>query len=193
MYTERLLNTDERIRLLRRPHPASVARPALAGLLMALVAFGLLLLAGRLDSLDSDGGTGALLNMLGDEPRWTLGWLALGLLLAGLLICGLTWLSWRSTEYAVVAGANSGRLLRVSGILSKHASEAPLEKINDLVLVEPLWGRLLGYGDIQVKTGNDYSGQVFAFVPDPRGFYAVTRSLRPQANQPRQDGPVSNW
>ena len=49
--------------------------------------------------------------------------------------------------------------------------------VNNLALYEPLLGRLLGWGHIEIETGNDYDGDRLEHIPDPHGFYQVWKTL----------------
>jgi hypothetical protein len=53
----------------------------------------------------------------------------------------------------------------------------PLAMVNDLVLYEPLLGRILGWGLVDIETGNDYHGDRLEYVPNPGAFYAAWTAL----------------
>lgn len=60
-------------------------------------------------------------------------------------------LQWWSEEYLIT----DRRVLQTEGIINKRTSDSALEKVNDVVLVQSFFGRLLGYGDLEVVTGSD--------------------------------------
>ena len=49
------------------------------------------------------------------------------------------------------------RVLKVEGILKKRSADSSLEKINDAVLEQSVFGRMLGYGDLDILTANEQS------------------------------------
>lgn len=75
--------------------------------------------------------------------------------LIGLLV-SLAWLakiywSWWAQDYLVT----NRRVLKVEGIINKRAADSSLEKINDAVLEQNLWARMLNYGDLDILTAAD--------------------------------------
>jgi Bacterial PH domain/Short C-terminal domain len=77
------------------------------------------------------------------------------LVLAGLVI-SIAWLvkvywNWLSEDYIVT----NRRVLKVEGIINKRSADSSLEKINDAVLEQNLFGRLLNYGDLDILTAAD--------------------------------------
>lgn len=63
-------------------------------------------------------------------------------------------LSWRMNVYALT----NRRVVEITGVLSKRVSDSSLEKLTDVVLTQSLFGRMLGYGDIEVLTGAAKAG-----------------------------------
>jgi uncharacterized membrane protein YdbT with pleckstrin-like domain len=55
-----------------------------------------------------------------------------------------------------------------TGILSNHETEIPLSKINSVSIRQGLFGKILGYGDIIISTGNDTNGIVFKNIDKPK-------------------------
>jgi uncharacterized membrane protein YdbT with pleckstrin-like domain len=98
------------------------------------------------------------------------GLLGTGMLLVVALVIGLLLLGryvwWRNKVYVVT----NLRVLKLEGLLSKSHRDASLDKINDLVMTQSMWGRLLGYGDVQILTANEASGMTFHNLQDPVGF-----------------------
>jgi len=98
------------------------------------------------------------------------GLLGTGMLLVVALVIGVLLLGryvwWRNKIYVVT----NLRVLKLEGLLSKSHRDASLDKINDLVMTQSMWGRLLGYGDVQILTANEASGMTFHSLQDPVGF-----------------------
>lgn len=105
-------------------------------------------------------------------------WVGVAFAIVGALLVGGALLRRHFTEYAITATpAHSGRIIKVHGVLSRQTVAVPLGKVNDLEIDEPLLGRLLGWGNVDIETGNDYLGDRLEYVPDPRRFYRMWKML----------------
>lgn len=83
---------------------------------------------------------------------WDLiGWIVLGLLVVG--IVSFVWgvLTFRAQEFVIT----NRRVMHVEGVINKRASDSSLEKINDAVLTESIFGRIFGFGDLEVLTASE--------------------------------------
>jgi hypothetical protein len=73
-----------------------------------------------------------------------------------LLVVSLAWLAlrywaWYAQDYLVT----NRRVLKVEGIINKRSADSSLEKINDAVLEQNLFGRIFNYGDLDILTAAD--------------------------------------
>jgi uncharacterized membrane protein YdbT with pleckstrin-like domain len=77
--------------------------------------------------------------------------------LAGVLIAiawiGLVVWRWSAQDYLVT----NLRVIKVEGIINKHSADSSLEKINDAVLDQSVFGRMFGFGDLDILTANEES------------------------------------
>src|SRR6185436_13776936 len=77
--------------------------------------------------------------------------------IAGVIIAiawiGLVVWRWSAQDYIVT----NLRVIKVEGILNKHSADSSLEKINDAVLDQGLFARMLGFGDLDILTANEES------------------------------------
>jgi uncharacterized membrane protein YdbT with pleckstrin-like domain len=62
-----------------------------------------------------------------------------------------TYLGWWNEEYLVT----NRRVIQAEGIIHKHVIDSSLEKVNDVVLDQSLFGRLFDYGDIEILTASE--------------------------------------
>ena len=88
----------------------------------------------------------------GSGPLWTvLGYVVLALLVIG--IVSFIWgvLTFRAQEFVIT----NRRVMHTEGVINKQASDSSLEKINDAVLKESLFGRIFGFGDLEVLTASE--------------------------------------
>jgi uncharacterized membrane protein YdbT with pleckstrin-like domain len=59
--------------------------------------------------------------------------------------------AWRNEVYAVT----NDRIVQIEGILSRRVFDSSLEKVNDILLTQSLFGRMFNYGTIEIITGSD--------------------------------------
>ena len=68
--------------------------------------------------------------------------------LAALLWASWRWLDWRADLWAVT----SQRVIDESGVLTLRAVDSPLDKINEVTCLQSIWGRMLGFGTLNIQT-----------------------------------------
>lgn len=140
-YADRLLADGERVALRGRQHVLATiieGRLAWAIFIAALV---LVILVTQLGPTTPE------------IVRQVFSWVGLGLLLVGLAWLAQIYISWYAQDYVVT----NRRVMKVEGILKKRSADSSLEKINDAVLEQSLFGRMLGYGDLDILTANEQS------------------------------------
>lgn len=152
-YAESLLADGERI--LRREHQhwfvlAWNARLALLGLVLGVV---LLVLGG--DGGGQAAGGADLLRAV-----------ALVLLAAGAVLFAWGWLRYRNETYLIT----TRRIVHVEGVVNKRTTDSSLEKINDAVLTETLFGRVFGFGDLDVLTAAESGIERLRMLRDAKAF-----------------------
>ncbi len=77
-----------------------------------------------------------------------LGWVVLILLVAGIALLAWGWMVYQNTDFVVT----NRRVILASGVVNKRASDSSLEMINDAILTESIFGRVFGFGDLEVLT-----------------------------------------
>ena len=75
----------------------------------------------------------------------------LALILIPLIRLVMRVVRWWNEQYIIT----NRRVIQVEGVINKHVIDSSLEKVNDVVLVQSVWGRLLGYGDVEILTASD--------------------------------------
>ncbi|MFZ5916673.1 MAG: PH domain-containing protein [Chloroflexota bacterium] len=75
-------------------------------------------------------------------------------------------LDWFNERYTVT----NRRVILIKGIINKHVSDSALEKVNDVILIQSVLGRLLGYGDVEIITGSDVGVNLFKRMDRPVDF-----------------------
>jgi uncharacterized membrane protein YdbT with pleckstrin-like domain len=138
-YADTLLSDGERIALRTRQHWLATIVDGRVPWAMFLAALVLLVIRLQVSG--------------GDAIASILGYLVLALLAVSLAMLGRLYWSWYAQDYLVT----NRRVLKVEGILNKRAADSSLEKINDAVLEQNLFGRIFGYGDLDILTAAEDS------------------------------------
>ncbi len=150
-YADSLLSTGERVTHRVRQHWFVLvwgARIPIAALIAALL---LLVLSG---------------NVQDTAFRTLLGVLTAVLFVGGLVFLGWATLRYLNTEFVLT----NRRVVQVEGVINKRATDSSLEKINDAVLTQSIFGRIFGFGDLDVLTAAEAGIERFRMIIDPIGF-----------------------
>ena len=139
-YADTLLSDGERVTLRSRQHPLAILFGAIRAILLIVGAVALLVLGGL---LDPTGWVGTV--------RAGLGWGTLIFFLIGAGLIALAIANWVNEEYIVT----NRRVMKVNGLINKHSADSSLEKINDAVLDQNLFGRMFNYGDLDILTASE--------------------------------------
>jgi hypothetical protein len=110
------------------------------------------------NGLSTEGLTGGL--------RFVLGWVVVAIFVAGLVVLGWTTLHYLNQEYVIT----NRRVMQVGGVLNKHSADSSLEKINDAVLTQSVFGRMFNFGDLDVLTAADIGIDKFRMIRGPIDF-----------------------
>lgn len=151
-YTDTLLASGERI--LRREHQhwfilVGNARYAILAIIAALAIVVLQLVTKQTGTMQT-----------------VLGYLTLALFVVGLAYLLWCWLRFQNEEYII----SSRRIIHAQGVMNKKATDSSLEKINDAVLSESVWGRMFGFGDLDVLTASETGIERLRMLRDAKGF-----------------------
>jgi hypothetical protein len=120
--------------------------------------------------------------LLGRIVDWSfLGWISLISFIGALI-----WIAWRYAEWTFQDYiVTNRRVMQVEGIVNKISRDSSLEKINDAVLKQGLFGRLLHFGDLEILTASENTIDDFRMLNDAAGFkktminakYALEREI----------------
>lgn len=103
---------------------------------------------------------------LPEEIRSALGWVIVALVIGGLLYLGWQILRWQNEEFVVT----SRRVLQTQGVINKQIVDSSLEKINDAILTESIFGRMFGFGDLEILTASESGISRLRMLRDADGF-----------------------
>jgi hypothetical protein len=112
-------------------------------------------------------GIGAVVQTNLSSPwREILGWAAAILFIGGLLLLGWTILRYMNQEYVLT----NRRVIEIEGVLNKRVTDSSLEKVNDIVLTQSVFGRMFGFGDLEILTASDTGISRFRMLVPPVKF-----------------------
>ena len=154
-FTESLLSSGETVLLQRRQHWLVLVDRAKWAILALVVAVVILIFRGSFGSE----GIGGSINSL-------LGWVVLGLVIFIVVSAVFHYIHWTNLIYLLT----NRRVIQVNGVMNKQALDTSLEKINDAVLTESIFGRALGFGDLEILTSSDYGIAKMHMLIDAAGF-----------------------
>jgi hypothetical protein len=154
-YAEELLSDGERIVARQKQHWFVFVAGARFTILAVVIAVILAILSG---GIKGDGAPGAL--------RTVLNWITIILFFGGLAVLGWTTLRYLNQEYVLT----SRRVIQLQGVLNKTTLDSGLEKINDAALSQSIFGRMFGFGDLEILTASDSAISKFHMIIDPVGF-----------------------
>lgn len=169
-YADTLLSTGERVTHRVRQHWLVLlwgARIPIAAIIAAL----LLLILSR---------------GISDPAQMLLGWLAAVLFVGGFAFLAWATLRYLNTEFILT----NRRVLQVEGVVNKRATDSSLEKINDAVLTQSIFGRMFGFGDLDVLTAAEAGIERFRMIIDPIGF---KRAMLDAKHEYEVDMERSGW
>jgi hypothetical protein len=139
-YADGLLSTGERITYRQKQHPFIFIWGARYTILAIITAIALFWLGGK---LGADAASGAL--------RQILGWITAILFIGGIAVAIWTGLRYINQEYVLT----NRRVIQVEGVLNRNSTDSSLEKINDAVLSQSVFGRMFDFGDLTVLTASE--------------------------------------
>lgn len=95
-----------------------------------------------------------------------LNYAAIALFVGGLAVLLWTVLQYLNLEYVLT----NRRVIEVSGVLNKKSTDSSLEKINDAVLTQSIFGRIFGFGDLDILTASESGISRFRMLVQPVEF-----------------------
>ena len=98
--------------------------------------------------------------------RDVLFWVVAALFIGGLALLFWTTLRYMNQEYVLT----NRRVIQVEGVVNKRAVDSSLEKINDAVLTQSIFGRALGFGDLSILTASEAAISDFRMLVRPIEF-----------------------
>ncbi len=154
-YADGLLSSGERVVHREKQHWWVFVWGARYTILAVVIAIVFFFLGGM---LSPDGVSGT--------ARTVLGWVTAALFIGGLALLLWTTLRYLNQDYVVT----NRRVIQVEGVVNKRAVDSSLEKINDAVLTQSVFGRALDFGDLQILTASEAAISDFQMLRRPVRF-----------------------
>jgi hypothetical protein len=154
-YADGLLTTGESIIHREKQHWWVFVWGAKFTILAVVVAILLLILG---NSLETTGVVGTI--------KMLLSWVAAAVFIGGIALLLWTTLRYINQEYVV----SNRRVMETTGVINKRAVDSSLEKINDAVLTQSIFGRALGFGDLKILTASEAAISEFKMIRRPIEF-----------------------
>jgi uncharacterized membrane protein YdbT with pleckstrin-like domain len=95
---------------------------------------------------------------------WAFGTTGFIITLVGALVPLYMYLEWKHNLWAVT----NLRVVDESGFISRYSKESPLDKINNVEYDQSLWGRILGYGDVDIQTAAEMGETTYTLIHHPK-------------------------
>jgi uncharacterized membrane protein YdbT with pleckstrin-like domain len=90
--------------------------------------------------------------------------------LAAIAIAGLwlivVWIRWQSTSYTLT----DQRIKIDTGVFGRSSKTIPIDRIQDATTKQTLFGRMLGYGRVEVDAAGAQGAEVLDHLPNPGAF-----------------------
>src|SRR5262245_18877318 len=154
-YLDNVLATGESVLRKEHQHPFVLVANAVYAFVAWIVAVVILWLV---SNLGTDGIAGFI--------RTIGGYAVLALTIGGVVWFFWQILVWQNEEYVVT----SRRVLQTGGVLNKKIIDSSLEKINDAILRVSFFGRILGFGDLEILTAAEAGISNLRMLREPDDF-----------------------
>src|SRR5687767_14146255 len=109
---------------------------------------------------------------------------ALAALVGAIGYVGFVLWDWRNQEWLIT----TRRVMRAEGVLNKSVSDTSLEKINDARLDQSMFGRIFGFGTLDILTAAEEAGGAnmadFPMIADPVQFKKTMFDQKQMLEQP---------
>ena len=154
-YLDNVLGTGEEVLRREHQHPFVLVANAVYAFIAWIVAVLLLLLVSGL----ADSGFSGTVRSLA------------GYVVLILVVGGIAWffwqiLVWQNEEYVIT----NRRVMETGGVLNKQVVDSSLEKINDAILRVSVFGRMFGFGDLEILTASEAGISKLRMLRQPDDF-----------------------
>ena len=107
-----------------------------------------------------------LSSQVGDPLKQLVFWVGAAMFVGGLAFLAWATMRYLNQEYVLT----NRRVIEVAGVVNKRTTDSSLEKINDAILTQSIFGRMFGFGDLEVLTASEAGIERFRMIVNPIGF-----------------------
>lgn len=101
----------------------------------------------------------------------------------------VTWLRWTATSFTIT----DQRVILDTGVLGRTSKIIPIDRVQDVSTRQPILGRILGYGSVEIDAAGSQGAERLDHVPGPNGFrdqvFVQSERLRRPATPDTQPAP----
>lgn len=109
--------------------------------------------------------------------------IALGILAAGVLIIYAGWIYGGLAFFLIAVmfflykmaerknnlwAVTNFRVIDEEGLFTRSSKECPIDKINNITYTQSVWGRMFGFGDVQIQTAAEMGATTYRTVEQPK-------------------------
>lgn len=92
--------------------------------------------------------------------------LTLGVFALALLWLIVVWIRWRSTTYTLT----DQRIKIETGVFGRQEKVIPIDRVQDCTTKQSVFGRMLGYGRVEVDAAGAQGAEILDHLPSPGNF-----------------------
>jgi uncharacterized membrane protein YdbT with pleckstrin-like domain len=90
----------------------------------------------------------------------------------------VTWIRWTATSFTIT----DQRVILDSGVFSRSSRVIPIDRVQDVATHRSVFGRILGYGTVEIDAAGSQGAERLDYVPGPDAFrdqvFAESEQLR---------------
>lgn len=76
----------------------------------------------------------------------------------------MEYLNWKNNLWCIT----NFRVVDESGYFTRYSKESPLDKINNVEFEQSIWGRMMGYGNVDIQTAAEMGESTYELIADPK-------------------------
>ncbi len=96
-------------------------------------------------------------------------------------------LDWTHHQYIIT----NLRVMQISGIFNKNVIDSSLDKVNDIKMTQSAFGRMFGYGDIEILTASELGVNMFKRIDNPVKFKSALINAKANLEHAAEPEPVT--
>ena len=175
-YLQSLLGDREKIIIVTRHHWFVLARSIIVEVFLTLVIFAATL-----------AGTVALSKRSISSPfEFIVPLIGFVILLIPIISGTRDVLLWTHHQYIIT----NLRVMQIDGVFNKNVIDSSLDKVNDIKMSQSAFGRMFGYGDIEILTASELGVNMFKKIDSPIKFKAALINAKASLEHAGEEAPA---